>query len=159
MKVLFLDCDGVLNDSNDLCTKNGRCESDDSIYVLNLRKVRLLKKIIEDTGCKIVLSSVWRLSDEGIKTLEYYGINIHDVTPSMEGPRGNEIQWWLDNKGHDVKQYAIVDDDGDMLPSHFTRFFQTDHDFGLTDTIAYRITYSLNNQGWRTFNDYPECSI
>lgn len=153
IKVLFLDCDGVLNSTSDLSVRSGRSETIDSIYVLDMKKVRLLQKIVEDTGCKIVLSSVWRLHDEGIKTLEFYGINIHDVTPSISGPRGAEIQHWLFNSDEMVERYAIIDDDSDMLPYQFVNFFQTDPDYGLTETIAYRITHFMNN-GRRSLNEY-----
>ena len=153
IKVLFLDCDGVLNSNSDLSVRSGRSETIDSIYVLDMKKVRLLQKIVEDTGCKIVLSSVWRLHDEGIKTLEYYGINIHDVTPSISGPRGAEIRYWINNSTDMVYRYAIVDDDSDMLPDQFVNFFQTDPDYGLTETIAYRITHFMNN-GRRSLNEY-----
>lgn len=153
IKVLFLDCDGVLNSNSDLSVRSGRNETIDSIYILDMKKVHLLQKIVEDTGCKIVLSSVWRLYNEGIKTLEYYGINIHDVTPQKSGPRGAEIQHWLFNSDEMVERYAIIDDDSDMLPHQFVNFFQTDPDYGLTKTIAYRITHFLN-EGRRSLVQY-----
>lgn len=155
MKVLFLDCDGVLNDTNDLSVRSGRFEHDDSGFIINTQKVRLLQDIVEQTDCRIVLSSAWRLWDEAIKTLEYYGIEIYDVTPSFSGPRGGEIQFWLNNSKVEIERYAIVDDDSDMLDHQWKFFFQTDHDYGLTKTIAYRITHYLN-KGRKEIVDYGE---
>lgn len=151
MKVLFLDCDGVINDSNDLCVMNGIWD-ENSKYALthglvaNRRKTKLIENIIKETECKVVLSSAWRLFPQGRETVEHYGIPIHDTTPNFDGKRGEQIQYWL-NEHPEVTDYAIVDDDSDMLDHHFSerRFFQTDPNYGITDTIAYRIIWRLNN--------------
>lgn len=151
MKVLFLDCDGVINDSNDLCVMNGIWDEESKYsstigLIANRKKVKLIQKIINETECKIVLSSAWRLFEQGRETVEYYGIPVYDITPSLSGERGLEIQHWL-NEHPEVTDYAIVDDDGDMMAQHYAdkRFFQTDPDHGITKTIAYRIIWKLNN--------------
>lgn len=148
MKILFLDVDGVLN-----------CHRDYEVYSLsesfpmmvNRRKIDLLEKIIADTDCKIVLSSSWRTMPDGVKLLQHFSdqFEIFDVTPSHGFDsdikytcRGAEIQDWLDNNRW--TNYAIVDDDGDMLDSQLRHFVQTDPEYGLTPTLAYRITYILN---------------
>jgi hypothetical protein len=75
MKVLFLDIDGVLNsyDNRDvlgnLWNINKENKSRDQFGVLfDERCVRWLKYIIEETGCKIVISSTWR--SRGLKTMQ-----------------------------------------------------------------------------------------
>ena len=141
MKVLFLDIDGVLNKRSDgeVITET------DSIYTVNRVLLEHLHKIVEDTNCKIVLSSTWRIFKDGIEFLEEYGqLEIFDVTKRIHnGRRGEEIQVYLDEHP-DVESYAIVDDDSDMLDSQLRNFFQTDPLHGLTETIAYRITFRLN---------------
>lgn len=138
MKVLFLDCDGVLNHSPDF-----RVVAEEAfIYRLNGELIDNLKRVIEETGCKIVLSSAWRLMRDGRETVEQWATPVFDVTPSMNGPRGDEIKAWLDAHP-EVERYAIVDDDGDMLPEQLPYFIQTDFDHGLTNTLAYRLIQKL----------------
>ena len=138
MKILFLDIDGVLN-----TFKTG------GLYTLTRTKLKLLQDIVEQTGCEIVLSSTWRKDPYSFKKLNrvlaYRKIKIKSITPVMWSvPRGFEIASWLnDNPG--VTKYAIVDDDKDMLESQLINFFQTDGDYGLTKTIAYRIIHHLNS--------------
>src|SRR6185503_955095 len=137
MKVLFLHVDGVLNTTR-------------AYNPLSLSKgcMHRLELIVEETGCHIVLSSTWRNDAEAFsklnKALRYRGIVIISHTPLIHGAmRGAEIAVWL--KTHPaVTRYAIVDDDSDMLHEQLPHFFQTDPDYGLTDTIAYRIIHHLN---------------
>lgn len=140
MKVLFLDVDGVLNTSKSK-----------SILALSRPKLRLLNKIVDETGCEIVLSSTWRKVEEAtfhlIKTLRYRGLRINSYTPIISTEdvlRGDEIRAWLINHP-EVEKYAIVDDNSDFHLNQLPHLFQTDMDYGLTNTIAYRIIYHLNH--------------
>lgn len=85
MKVIFLDIDGVLVHSN---YKNQETKNIDE------SKIKLLKKIIEETSAKIVLTSNWRTPyiENGkiyrqpeyytlSSLLKKYGIDIYDQTP------------------------------------------------------------------------------
>ena len=119
MKVIFLDIDGVLNCENGYV--NGFCKYTD--YIVGGDKQfhyqqfyppskKLLNKLIDETGAKIVISSTWRHSgiDRMRKIWESEGMSgeIIDVTPSFRDlrikdygrslPRGLEIDWWLINK-------------------------------------------------------------
>lgn len=142
-KVLFLDVDGVLN------TSRSR-----SIFALSRPLVRRVERIVNETDCDIVVSSTWRLLDEGWyrlkRKLEYRGIRLAGATPDLRFGkngiwRGHEIAAFL--QLHDsIERYAIVDDDSDMLDFQLRHFFQTDPDYGLTDTIAYRIIQHLNGK-------------
>jgi hypothetical protein len=142
MKVLFLDVDGVLNNRSSLRVYQPRV-----LFELDGRLVDRLKEILEKSDCELVLSSAWRLIDGGREFLESsIGKKFLGETERFNGCRGEEIQHWL--KSHpEVTTYAIVDDDGDMLESQLRNFFQTDPEYGLTDTMVYRITYHLNNGG------------
>lgn len=144
MKILFLDVDGVLNMHNS-----------GGMYALNRKRLQLLEKIITDTGAEIVLSSSWRKDANAFKrlcrVLGYRGLKIRDKTPEFwrdeEGKRlvrGHEIKDWL-NRHPEVTEYVIVDDDSDMLDSQLRHFVQTEPNTGLTDILAYRIIYKLNN--------------
>ena len=106
MKVIFLDIDGVLN-------------SDDYIDIaknvqgierhIDIDKVKLLKKAIDETGAKTVLTSSWRNSKD-IGTLRELLAIYFDVTPFINWERGLEIKQWLStHKG--VEDYIILDDE------------------------------------------------
>lgn len=138
MKVLFLDVDGVLN------TSKSR-----SLFSLSKPRLRLLEEIVKDSGCEIVLSSTWRKDKEAFKhlthVLSYRDLKIIGVTPVIHNKiRGEEIAAYL-AEHPDVTKYAILDDNSDMLNDQLRNFFQTDMDYGLTKTIAYRVVYHFNN--------------
>ena len=118
MKIIFLDVDGVLN-----------CQStEDHIgrYVgVDEDKVALLKKIIDATGAKIVLSSTWRLGynrwGENLsgfrerldEALGKYGLEVYDKTEDLgrHGTcRGQEINKWLEQHP-DVEEWVVLDDE------------------------------------------------
>ncbi|MBE6727289.1 MAG: hypothetical protein E7562_01430 [Ruminococcaceae bacterium] len=114
MKFIFLDIDGVLNSQKyDL----SRGEDDGNIDVTRLP---LLKRIVEATNAKIVLSSSWRkawekdlsLCDEiGIELNRIFlkfGIQIYDKTPVI-GLRKSEIEAYLQNNAN-VESFVILDD-------------------------------------------------
>ena len=52
--------------------------------------------------------------------------------------RGHEIQLWLDEHP-EVRRYAILDDDDDMLEHQTPNFFQASCETGLTEELADRI--------------------
>lgn len=142
MKILFLDVDGVLNSH-----KTG------GIYALKRKCLQRLEKIVKETGCEVVLSSTWRKDAYALKrlrrVLKYRNIVIKDVTPDFSAQRltrGHEVgAWMLDHFGFsDSVRYAILDDDSDFKDFQLPHFFQTDGEYGLTDTIAYRVIYHLN---------------
>ena len=89
MKVLFLDIDGVLNSSNwfeymQYCIKNDMynkvlnfVEINDEhikrkLSMIDDRAIANLNRIVEETGCKVVLSSSWRSSREYDNALTEY---------------------------------------------------------------------------------------
>jgi hypothetical protein len=146
VRVLFLDIDGVLN-SRDWMTRRVRsplfgrlpdwqkmaedCIDPDAVERLN--------RIVEETGCVVVLSSTWRKSEPlplMTRMLRYRGFR-HEVwaaTPDVARERRVEIQHWLDQAGLTADCCAIVDDDHDA--DILGRFVQTDWERGLTDDDA-----------------------
>ena len=114
MKIIFLDIDGVINSAEyDL----SRGEKDGNI---DITRLPLIKRIVENTGAKIVLSSSWRklwesdkalCSAEGLEIDNIFssvGLKIFDKTPVM-GLRSQEIAFWLENHP-ETESFVILDD-------------------------------------------------
>ena len=49
-------------------------------------------------------------------------------------------------EGKDIENYAILDDDSDMLPEQMSHFFLVDGWFGLTPNHLYRINRLFNKE-------------
>lgn len=117
-KVIFLDVDGVLNNLD--WAKRMMDEEGVRVFrenILEERALRLLKRLVDSTGARIVVSSSWRMIPNAYKDLvsqlEYFGMQVFDRTPHVGGERGNDITAWF--KRHPGKySYAILDDDSDM---------------------------------------------
>lgn len=144
MKILFMDCDGVLNNRDSL---NGDAphfgDARMSAWVVGIDQMELLKEIVDKTGCAIVLSSTWRLYEDGKTWLKRFfvkaGIDPNIIigeTPSFSGltpsgsiaERRDEIKAWLDKNPCD--DFVVVDDDFDAcIEGHFA---QTNFRDGLT---------------------------
>jgi len=151
MKVLFLDIDGVLN-SEKWFKERTKEQQFSHASELCVELMHLFDEIVEQTGCKVVLSSTWRLSRTWREDLEHQGLNtnsIIDRTPHMPRPagtsveyceRGKEIAQWL-SEHPEVTVYAILDDDRDMLPEQ--PFFRTTWKIGLTEEIRDKVIEHL----------------
>jgi hypothetical protein len=133
-KILFLDIDGVLNNEEWFrgCVQRGVYDP------LNPELVQKLNKL----DCEVVISSSWGCDNgQTWKKLRRKGFNLkvigyteHYEMGSDWIVRGNSIKKWLhDNMGLADYQYAILDDDGDMLLEQKDHFVQTDGLIGLTD--------------------------
>jgi hypothetical protein len=135
VKVLFLDIDGV-------CNRLGTRQTYHGFVGIDPELAAHIVKIQRDTGCKVVLSSSWRLMADGRQVVEKQACGIFDVTPNLPGGfRGDEIQAWLDEHP-EVTRYAIVDDSSDF---HGTQpLFRTTWSTGITDEVANEITEYLN---------------
>jgi len=135
-KIIFLDLDGVI------CL--------DRPDILEPPQILNLKRILDETGAKVVLSSAWRNRDTWLNSateqLGYFGIQIYSVTPrllnTLSGPkyRWQEIQKWL-NEHQEIGHFAIIDDDIDAeLPDDPGSFFHTDYNTdGLNHQLADQI--------------------
>lgn len=118
MKVVFLDIDGVLNQSN---YRKEMIKKGHLSVILQREHLTLLKKVVDATDASIVLISSWRkfwrcegsvdsAGQQIEQALDEYGLFIIDKTPVLhEGSRSDEVEQWLKNK-HYVEQYVILDD-------------------------------------------------
>lgn len=111
MKVIFLDIDGVLN-SDEYLDKVKNSDIQGIERDVDVEKVKLLKRAIDETGARVVLSSSWRYTKNARylkELLANYGIRV-DSTPYIQDIRGLEIKKWLsENQG--VEDFIILDDE------------------------------------------------
>lgn len=132
MKLIFLDIDGVLNSRKE------------GIHGIKQPHVNILRKIIRDTGCKIVLSSGWRLPSLEQTLSSNFAFDLQkmkgglsvlnaviDVTPEGNS-RAEEIQTWIDGCNENIIQYIVLDDEA--VPNPY--LFKTEYDTGLTAEIG-----------------------
>ena len=146
MKVIFLDFDGVIT----IPPK----------WYLKADKIKYIKRIVDETGAKIIVSSSWRMDtvEETRKNMIYkekrcprnkmlYWLidNIYDVTPwiGLGNGRGGEIQKYL-NDHQEIENYVILDDDHDMWDSQMYHFVQTNYEDGITEVETVRAIKVLN---------------
>lgn len=129
--VLFLEVDGVLN--------NWDCANG-----LDGGMLELVRHIIRETGCKIVLSSCWR-KYERLRSRVEAELPIHDVTPELGVPhtRGHEIAEWI-FRNNFAGRFTILDDNTWKGPLSEC-LLRTDTNIGLTADIAAEAIRRLNN--------------
>ena len=146
--VLFLDVDGVLNRCGE---SNQGLESD---------KVALLKQIIAETGCRVVLSSTWRKHEHLMERItimfESFGSRLLGATPILDSKtsgawgspiwiapcRGKEITQWIRENGT-PDRFVILDDDDDMIDL-LPKLVHTNSFTGLTPDLAREVIRRLN---------------
>ena len=133
MKLIFLDCDGVIN--------AGDSDPIDDELMDNLQM------IIVATDARIILSSTWRLYEnfrrEITRACEERGMEIVGATPEIEGgERHEEITKWIEDEDPRDLTYAVIDDDIGAKGEH--PFFETSMSHGLTPEIADKVIEHLN---------------
>lgn len=156
IKIIFLDIDGVLN-----------CESTKERFHgyigVEQSKISILKKIVEATNAKIVLSSTWRLDmwwhrqGDNVKldTYNYIAdelakqdITIFDITPHhKDSHRGREIKEWLDTATDEIENYVVIDDDTyDIIKEHRGHVIKTSWATGIKLNAAKMAINMLNKK-------------
>ena len=137
MIVLFADFDGVLNSKRlSLPPERAASEVEYDDRSFDKEAVERLNRIVERTGCEVVVSSSWRHMYPlgklcAILRRHGYRHRLLDVTiDDPRGCRGDEIAEWLAR--HPVERFAIVDDNSDMGPV-YQHLVQTSFDDGLLD--------------------------
>jgi HAD domain in Swiss Army Knife RNA repair proteins len=137
MKIIFLDIDGVLN-----CAKTHNPRK--LPYIVDPKLLKRLKRLLELTGAKIVLSSTWRYDPAGLFSAKYWGIPYIDVIPDMpKKSRCEEVRAWL--KAHPkVKRFVVIDDEDDGLDE--LPLFQPSASTGLTKEIVAGVTEYLSGK-------------
>lgn len=175
-KILFLDIDGVLNSHQSSYFFREIVKRDENNPEIDISNVfqwlseelcpialSNLNRIIEDTGCKIVISSTWRLGEDlesmksWFKSFPVIANAIIDKTPSLRVktdsgkilsvPRGVEIQAWLEDNNvssYKNKNLVILDDDSDMWPLH-ANFILVDSHVGLDYNIMIKVLRLLED--------------
>ena len=118
MKIIFLDFDGVMDTAyyDHVLHKEGKPGNDKYGTIFDPYCVQNLKRIIDETGAKIVVSSSWKY-DMSYKAFldmwDYRGLPgfVTDVTPTpaIRNNRGDEIDAWLEECRTEC-QYVIIDD-------------------------------------------------
>ena len=156
MKVIFLDIDGVLNTGWWYTQMDRNTPKDKYGYAFDPNSVANLKKIIDETGADIVISSSWK--SFGLSELEemwqdrglpgkLIGITPNSVSDEMLlnadldhmelfSIRGMEIKEWLTNHGKRVSNYVIIDDMDNMLSEQKPHFVRTNSEVGITNEDA-----------------------
>ena len=143
MKVLFLDIDGVV------CLHKDK-DWDNEEEIFDADCCRKLQEIVSATGCKLVLSSSWRLFPESIRSmfrqLKPFGItreNFLGRTP-LRGERGDEIMAYL-KKRPQIETFVALDDE-----RFYSRAFPKDRliltkpESGITEIIKEACIRKLN---------------
>ena len=115
MKVIFLDIDGVLNDSD----SNTRCHG---VIGIDDKKVKLLSKIVYNTKSALILTSSWKVHWERFykddqhelgnyldRKLKRQRLYITDKTTPHGSERGREISEFLQR--YQVEKWIVLDDD------------------------------------------------
>lgn len=167
-KIIFLDIDGVLNPLHYIWALHQMWTS--SSYEIKTcdqygqlffpQNCEALKRIVDETGADIVITSSWRFS--GLKAMKELWIkrglagNVIDITPSeaevMEQEkdrvhdifgRTDEIAYWI-KKNNFTGTYCIIDDADGVLSWQQKSFVLTNSNCGLTNKDAYMAIAILN---------------
>jgi hypothetical protein len=140
MRIIFLDIDGVLNSQSYHHKCGGYKGSSRSAEFLDPDAIDRLNYITNATHAKIVLSSSWRYGYtnnlEGLQEMfqrNKIEADVIGMTPIIAGPRGAEIQSWLDtNKDASLIESFIIFDDSDDMIHLSPRLIRTSLAYGLT---------------------------
>lgn len=147
MKILFLDIDGVLNSMEDFVESKVFKDTtvNFGLSVISRQKLAMLQHIVEETGCKIVVSSSWRKMyslDEIHQNFCRRGWTLSrdiiiDRTPDLRsGFRGHEIVKWMEKYNseglEEITSFAILDDDSDFQEELRHVFVHTKGVIGMT---------------------------
>jgi hypothetical protein len=131
-KIIFLDIDGVLN-----VYENG---SDEFGKLFYKQYEENLRRIIEETGADIVISSTWRYAglDKMQLMWEMRDLpgRVIGITPFFREhltKRGEEIAEWI--RENNISNYCIIDDCADMLPEQEMFFVKTAKNFEHEDSL------------------------
>lgn len=118
MKVIFLDIDGVLNSGEYMIEiKDCRHSMSAAQKMVDMSCLRNLRRIVDETGARIVVTSSVRKEPEFNEFKEYIsheGLRVHDVTLDFGDSgihRGDEIREWLKKHSQELERFVILDDD------------------------------------------------
>lgn len=120
MNIIFLDVDGVLNNIKDAEEQYERILTPivGFDWPFSKRSLNVLKRIVDETDAKIVVTSTWRLREQGRKTLlselEKYDLKEKVIgwTPNLKAfNREEEIIAYLKSNEYTNLNFIILDDE------------------------------------------------
>jgi hypothetical protein len=117
MKVIFLDIDGVLNNIY------SKTRAPSGVIGIDDDKVKRLRKIVEATGAKLVLTSTWKKDtgedrDYMLRKLGREKLHILMHTVDEGRNRWEGIRRWMDRYGTNLEAYVILDDE--LFPDYYS---------------------------------------
>ena len=141
--IIFLDFDGVLNTEQYQVQLSvaGQSGKDAWGAPFSPTAIANLRKILDATDARIVISSSWRYVHGlgGLRMMwdirELPG-EIQDTLPCGTDnlSRGEEIACWLSQ--HNAPSYVIMDDLNDFMPSQYDRHVEVNPVTGITEADA-----------------------
>jgi hypothetical protein len=131
MRVLFLDIDGVLNSTRTALAFGGYPFELEHQAAFDQAALGMIRRLCEIGDLSICLSSAWRIGRDPHDVANALDLPIMGKTGNGLGPRGKQIFDWLEQHP-EVTEYAILDDDSDMLDEQLPRFVKTDGHEGLS---------------------------
>lgn len=139
MKIIFLDCDGVINYTRWYTSEEYMNLAPDAELDIDPKVVERLNNLCYYTRAQIVISSSWKIDKYYKSRLEKAGLeNIIDKTPDFvfytgaDYCRGDEIAAWL--RWHDrIENYIIIDDCKDFYDDQLPHFLHINPMYGFTD--------------------------
>lgn len=143
MRYIFLDVDGVLNNTTytkKCYKKNGHKPFFCDNVPFDPKCLKRLAKIVRKTNAILVLTSTWRLSKTSVAILNSrlaeYGVRVDNFTENYNHIRGLEIKRWLKGSAFncDKDTYIVLDDEIDDIETHIfpNRIIEIDPKLGLT---------------------------
>jgi hypothetical protein len=146
MKVIFLDVDDCLNSSrtaySDYVYNDAYSVDTNSKHFNPLAKdqfdwtaIKMLQRFQKDHNVVFVLSSTWRKYIKYSALSKVLGLNIisKTINDKESNMRGREIEEWLLRQPvGSIEQYAIIDDDSDMLIEQKPNFVHVPRHNGIT---------------------------
>jgi hypothetical protein len=165
MRIIFLDCDGVLNSHTFFASAEQRQDAAEGGLSFGEAQIdpsalALLDRLVEQTGAQIVISSSWRHIwnwQEIARMFERRGMEnwdfVIDQTPtSQTDHRGTEVQEWLDmgrerqvvdDNFEPVTSWVIIDDTDEFDATQRQNFVRTNAKVGLTQADVQRAAQIL----------------